>query len=264
MPKDVKLIRAEFERDGFVIVRGLLPPEEVDLIRNRFEEIWSQGVPGQFEQHDGDFQNSCEKGYPRVIHPHRFDELSKRYLLDPRLIEIVRELLDDEPVAAQTMYYWKPPGTKGQAPHQDNLYLQADDRAGCLAAWVAIDPCDQENGGLILVPGSHKLELLCPGQADPALSFFDQHVATPEGLDEVAAQMEPGDVVFFSGNTIHGSGPNLSEDRCRRSFICHYIGSRSTRSAVFYNPLIRMNGEEFSNEAANMGSPCGAAFDGPH
>lgn len=257
-------LKCDFDRDGYVIVRGLLSGDEVSQIKNRFEEIWTEGVPGHFERKEGTYLNSCESGYPRVIHPHRFDALSREVLLDSRIARIVGALLDDEPVAAQTMYYWKPPGTKGQAPHQDNLYLQAEDQAGCLAAWIAIDGCNEENGCLILVPGSHKMELLCPGDADPNLSYFGHHVATPEGYREVPAIMEPGDVIFFGGHTIHGSGPNISTERCRRSFICHYIGSRSTKSASFYNPLIRMSGEEFDNEASTMGSPCGTGFDGPH
>ncbi len=173
-------------------------------------------------------------------------------------------LLADETIAAQTMYYWKPPGTKGQAPHQDNLYLQAEDTNGCIAAWVAIDDCDEENGCLVLVSESNNLDLKCPGTADEAVSFSNHFVETPEGYREVTMRMKAGDVLFFGGHTIHGSGPNVSKDRCRRSFICHYIGGRSTKSAGFYNPLIRMNGEEFNNEESEMGSPCGTGFDGPH
>lgn len=257
-------LKAFYEENGFVLVNSLLPSDEVQAIRARFEEIWFEGVPGYFERRADGYFNNFDKSYPRVIHPHRFDPLSRRYLLEPRITGIVGLLLDDEPVAAQTMYYWKPPGTKGQAPHQDNLYLKAEDQAGCIAAWVAIDACDEENGCLIVVPGTNKLDLACPGEADETFSFSTHHVATPEGYSEVAMKMSPGDVLFFGGHTVHGSGPNVSQDRCRRSFICHYIGARSTRSAGFYNPLIRMNGEEFDNEESTMGSPCGVAFEGPH
>ena len=39
--------------------------------------------------------------------------------------------------------------------------------------------------------------------------------------------MAPGDGLFFDGKTIHGSYPNQTADRWRRSFICHYIGKRA-------------------------------------
>jgi ectoine hydroxylase-related dioxygenase (phytanoyl-CoA dioxygenase family) len=260
---DAAALKAEYDEFGFVLAPSLFSLREIAAIRDRFEEIWEAGVPGYFERDAEGARNACER-YPRIIHPHRFDDLSRRVLLDARIETIVGSLLDDEPIAAQTMYYWKPPGTPGQAPHQDNLYLQADDAAGCIAAWIAIDECDEGNGCLVCVPGSHRLELLCPGEADPTKSFSGHHVQTPDGMPETAVTMSPGDCLFFGGLTIHGSGPNQSSERFRRSFICHYIGARSTKSASFYNPLIRFSGEEFCNEAGDIGNPCGVAIEGPH
>jgi ectoine hydroxylase-related dioxygenase (phytanoyl-CoA dioxygenase family) len=197
------------------------------------------------------------------VHPHRFDELSKKLLLNPRLLAIVAACLSDEPLGAQTMYYWKHPGSLGQALHQDNLYLQASDAAGCMAAWIAIDSADEENGCMQVVPGSHRLDIICPEKADPSQFYFSDYVAPPEGLSAVPVLMSPGDVLFFGGRTIHGSDPNRSKARSRRSFICHYIGARSSRSAGFYNPLIRADGTEFSNEESD-GGPCGVFVSAPH
>ncbi|MBX7135567.1 MAG: phytanoyl-CoA dioxygenase family protein [Fimbriimonadaceae bacterium] len=257
--------KADYDRDGFLLVRSLFGPDDVQAIRARFEAIWNDGVPGFFERQGESYINHVDSmSYPRIIHPHRFDALSRRILIEPRLAAILTDLLDDEPIAAQTMYYWKPPGTKGQALHQDNLYLQGNDGHGCIAAWIAIDTCDEENGCLTVVPGSHRLDLQCPEAANTEESFTGHFVPPPGGFESTPVLMNPGDCLFFGGHTIHGSGPNRSADRCRRSFICHYIGSRSTESAGFYNPLIRMNGKEFHNAAASMGSPCGVEFSGPH
>jgi ectoine hydroxylase-related dioxygenase (phytanoyl-CoA dioxygenase family) len=256
-------LNSDYERDGFLLVRNLIGPGEIAAICERFESIWREGVPGYLTRDEKGVINSEER-YPRIIHPHRFDSLSRSLLLDPRITSVVAELLDDEPVAAQTMFYWKPPGTKGQALHQDNLYLKGNAGEGCMGAWLAVDNCDEENGCLIVVPGSHKLDLQCPGEADGSDSFTGHYVSAPESMREVPLLMNAGDCVFFGGHTIHGSRSNTSPNRMRRSFICHYIGTRCTESASFYNPLIRLNGEEFGNAASQMGSPCGVAFDGPH
>lgn len=256
-------LKESYERNGFVLVRGLLSREVVEQVKERFEEIWRDGVPGYLERDEKGVKNSEER-YPRIIHPHRFDKLSRDLLLDKRMADVARQILEDEPIAAQTMYYWKPPGTKGQALHQDNLYLKGEDGEGCLGAWIAIDDSDEENGCLVVVPGSHKLDLQCPGEADIADSFTGHFVGVPEGYREAPMIMRAGDCLFFGGHTIHGSHANTSKTRTRRSFICHYIGSRSTKSAGFYNPLLRMSGEEFSNDESEMGSPCGTAFEGPH
>ena len=59
------------------------------------------------------------KAYPRIIHSHRFDKLSLDWLLDGRMRHWTTALLGREPYAAQTMFYFKPPGARGQALHQD-------------------------------------------------------------------------------------------------------------------------------------------------
>lgn len=257
-------LRAFYEENGYLLILGLIPRDEIEQIRDRFEQIWREGQEGYLWRDDsGEVVNHCEK-YPRIVHPHRFDALSRQYLLDPRITDVVRELLDDEPLAAQTMYYWKPPGTKGQALHQDNLYLQAESGEGCMAAWLAIDRATEENGCIRVVPGSHRLELQCPEEADAERFQFLNYVPPPEGFTEVACVMEPGDCLFFGGHTIHGSDPNRSATESRRSLICHYIGTRSKECAGFYNPLLAIDGREVIAESPTMGSPCGVSFDGPH
>ena len=44
-------------------------------------------------------------------------------------------LLGNEPYAAQTMVYFKPAGSRGQALHQDNYYLRVHPGT-CMAAWM--------------------------------------------------------------------------------------------------------------------------------
>jgi phytanoyl-CoA hydroxylase len=51
----------------------------------------------------------------------------------------------------------------------------------------------------------------------------------PDGVELVPIVLDPGDVVYFGGLTIHGSYPNRTKDRFRRSFICHYEGEFATK-----------------------------------
>ena len=47
-----------------------------------------------------------------------------RYMLDSRIEGILTELMGDSPLAVQSMFYFKPPGARGQDFHQDNFYLK--------------------------------------------------------------------------------------------------------------------------------------------
>src|SRR5699024_595280 len=119
--------------------------------------------------------------YPRMIQPHRAEHtpgrLSDRWLLEQRVMGRVAEAVG--PVwAAQSMFYFKPAGARGQAMHQDNYFLQSHPET-CIAAWIAVDDCDAENGALGVVPGTHRYEIECPEEADATESFTTITVSIP-------------------------------------------------------------------------------------
>jgi ectoine hydroxylase-related dioxygenase (phytanoyl-CoA dioxygenase family) len=164
------------------------------------------------------------------------------------------------------MFYFKPPASRGQALHQDNFYLRVKPHT-CLAAWVAIDDADEENGGMQCVPNTQSYAIQCPEQSDSAESFTTEHVRPPEGCRAQAVPLKAGDVLFFNGNVIHGSGPNRSRTRFRRAFICHYVARNTVELSHWYSTPYRFNGELLSIPAAAGGGPCGTAEDGqrgPH
>ena len=100
------------------------------------------------------------------------------------LTQCLTGLLGREPYAVQTMIYFKPPGARGQALHQDNYYLRVQPGT-CIAAWMALDTCDEANGCLQVVPGSHHGPSCAPCQADTTQSFYRCTVPIPAGTPVV-------------------------------------------------------------------------------
>ncbi|MET8245159.1 phytanoyl-CoA dioxygenase family protein [Streptomyces sp. NPDC005202] len=257
----------QFEEEGFTVVRGLFRGDETDRLCTRFAALHAAGpVPGHFEPRRAD--DGCPGDplhvHPRVMHPHEIDELALNVLLDPRLRGVLEVLLGEEVLAAQSMFYFKPPGARGQALHQDNFYLRVEPGT-CVAAWIACDVIDRDNGGLEVVPGTHRMDLFCPEEADAALSFAREYVPPPPGLTAVPVDMAPGDVLFFNGSLVHGSGPNRTTDRFRRSFIGHYVGRSTERIGGYYRTL-SMSGERVPLPESEGAGPCGTEFaaHGPH
>lgn len=255
----------DFHDRGYVLAPALLAPEEVAELRGEFMAIHARGpIPGHFSPTPQDPGTPYDvlRDYPRVMHPHQVNDVALRYLLDARIAAILRDLLGEEPIAAQSMFYFKPPGARGQALHQDNFYLRVEPGT-CVAAWVALDRVDRANGGLEVVPGTHLMDLFCPEEADQDVSFTREYVPPPPGLERVPVDMEPGDVLFFNGSLVHGSEPNSTPDRFRRSFICHYTGRSAERISAYY-PTLTMTGEPVRLEPATGGGPCGTEATGPH
>ncbi|MFF7389073.1 phytanoyl-CoA dioxygenase family protein [Streptomyces scabiei] len=252
----------EFEENGYVVVRGLFSPTEIEQLCDRFAALRAGGpIPGHFEPRPAPADGPADplQVYPRVMHPHRIDDMSLRVLLDTRLREILEELLGEEVLAAQSMFYFKPPGARGQALHQDNFYLRVEPGT-CVAAWIACDVIDRDNGGLEVVPGTHRMDLFCPEAADPEVSFAREYVAPPPGLTPVPVDMSPGDVLFFNGSLVHGSQPNHTADRFRRSFIGHYVGRSAERIGRYYETLT-MSGAPVTLAESEGAGPCGTEFE---
>lgn len=249
-------MKREYDEQGFTCARQLFSAEEAAMYRDHFTALRESGsFPGDMAGFDTTSEDPLLR-YPRMIHMHRWDNLSKEWLLSDRIRGVLRALFGADPLALQSMLYFKPAGARGQAMHQDNHFLRVQPGT-CIAAWMALDDCDEENGCLNFVPGSHQLPLLCQEPADTTLSFTEEEVRIPEGTQTVPATLKAGDVLFFHGMLIHGSFPNVSADRFRRSLIGHYASVDSVKCADYYHPVLSMDGKEVVLEDSPNGGPCG-------
>lgn len=250
----------KFSQDGYLIVRSLLSAEEARHCCQRFTALRTSGTYElDHKGVDTDEEDPILR-YPRMTHVQRWDRESRELLTDPRLNRHLTLLMGQEPCLVQGMVYFKPPGSRGQAMHQDQFYLKVQPGIG-MAVWIALERADEENGCLHVVPGSHKLPILCTEQADTTRSFTDVAVPVPEGVETVPLVMEAGDAVFFAGALIHGSPPNGTKDRFRRALTGHYIAASAEKVAAYYRPVLRMDGSEVEVGASEGGGPCGVWVD---
>ncbi|MCY4147543.1 MAG: phytanoyl-CoA dioxygenase family protein [Chloroflexi bacterium] len=249
-----------FQERGCVAVSGLFSDDEVARYRQHFMDMRQNGsYPGDFAGVDATSDDPLKR-YPRLIHMHRWDELSLRWLLDDRLAEVFARLLGKLPLAVQTMLYFKPAGARGQALHQDQYYLRVQPGT-CIAAWMALDDCDEENGCLQIVSGSHNMPLLCPTEADVNQSFTDVTVPLSADMRTEPVPLRAGDVFFFNGQLIHGSFPNRSQTRFRRALIGHYIDGDALQVAKYYHPVLRFAGGTADLAVSEGGGKCGVWVD---
>ncbi len=250
----------EYQQQGYVVVRQLFTSDEVERYREHFMYMRGQGsYPGDMVGVEVTSDDPLKR-FPRMINMHHWDELSLRWLIDARLNRCLTALLGREPYAAQTMLYFKPPGARGQALHQDQYYLRVQPGT-CMAAWLALDPCDEANGCLQVVPGSHEWPLLCTQPADTRISFTDVTVPIPAGTPIEPVIMDAGDVMFFNGSLVHGSFPNITTDRFRRSLIGHYVEGDAEQVSAFFSNSLRMDGTPIKIKGGSSGGTCGVWVD---
>jgi ectoine hydroxylase-related dioxygenase (phytanoyl-CoA dioxygenase family) len=254
-------LRRDFEIEGYCLAKGLFSPEKVEALNKHFEEIHADGgVPGFYateskEEAEGDVLRE----FPRVSHPHRFSEMAKDYMIDEKVGVILAALFGEEVLATQSMYYFKPPGARGQSLHQDQFYLKVKP-GNCIAAWTALDFCDRENGGMMIVPGTQDLEIDCSKLGAANSYEGGPSIPIPDGLKATIPEMAPGDTLFFNGCLIHGSGPNRTKGRWRRAFIGHYVAKSCDSLTDHYSPLVDFEGNNVERAVTTDGGPCGGVL----
>ena len=257
---------ARFRRDGFLVVRNLVSTEEVAELKQHTEDLMQGQLPEQRGQQMKDRDPSKDHGVtvqglespPEHLSPtekaqfflrihmlHRKLELHERYMLHPRVLDVLEVLIGPDVMAMQTMLFLKPPGKPGQGWHQDSFYIPTAPDTLC-GAWIAIDDCDEQNGAMWFAKGSG-VEPIYPPCPEVAYGFGDKIVGdiqyvkgvsdpddeknmltrVADKYDQVLVSAKAGDVVFFNGHVLHRSKKNWTSDRFRRSFVGHYSNARS-------------------------------------
>ena len=254
MPKNIRYQLSvqdyiDYHKNGYIIARGLVSQAEVDELRRHTEELMSgelviDGV--ESPPVDATAEQRAQH-FLRIHMLHRKHELHERYLLHPRICDVLEALIGPDLLALQTMLFLKPPGREGQGFHQDSYYIPTYPDT-LLGSWLAIDPADDANGCVSLLPGSHHepiypdAERLDQNHVEGSIedlqviSGASSSIAEENGLtpvaskyegSEISAVLEPGDVMFFHGHVLHRSLENATPDRFRRAFVSHYCNARS-------------------------------------
>ena len=135
---------------------------------------------------------------------------------DERVVGLARLVLDAEPELFGVSYLVKRAGDGLPVLwHQDGYpWREQLGVVDAVTLWVALDPADQHNGCLRVVPGSHRLPLR-PLRPNPVENVFGWE-CDPDLVDESAAVdvvLAPGDVSLHHPALLHSSGPNRSGGR---------------------------------------------------
>lgn len=215
-----------YDENGYVVLRRGCSSDLIHAYNGHIHAIRSSDdMPEWARPRRGkEAADDADRFRLRVFNPHLHDGFSLQMMKLPVIRGGLAQVLGDEAVGVQSMYFYKSPGTTGQAAHQDYYYIRNNPNT-LTAAWVAMELTDEENGCLYVIPGSHKWGLLPHGK----VKNLEEHEAwtdETEGVDlskEIPVVLEEGDILFFHNLLVHSSTKNRSADRWRRSYVCHYI-----------------------------------------
>jgi len=211
--------RAQFERDGYIIVPGLFGPREIATLgeATRRDKAMDEAATSR---DDG-------QGHPvrLSLWNHPGDGIYGRIARCRRVVDSVEDLLADEVYHYHSKMILKDAHTGGAwAWHQDYGYWYENGvlYPDLVSVMIAVDPATRANGCLQVLRGSHKLGRVDHGLTGEQAGADPERVAEAEKrLETVHVELDPGDALFFHANLLHCSAANTTENS-RWVMICCY------------------------------------------
>lgn len=230
---------AEFREHGYAIVPGVFDAAEVADLAAAFDRVHAEALARGRNWRDRNtfFCLSDDAALGRIVRyvqwPAWFDATLERARRAPRLLDILAPLIGNDLKQIINQLHWKPPGAAMAefGFHQDSRSRRPREAYRDLASsyvqtGIAIDPHNEANGAMVVVPGSHRLGEL---PYDPNRRSMHQALDLADlehlGADTKAATilaMQPGDIAIWHVHLLHGSGPNRSAID-RRLYINGYV-----------------------------------------
>jgi len=200
--------QAQYWEDGYLFPIPVLPPSEAHALRGELEAI-------EHEWRDTDLP--LPLGTYKRVNAHMVMPLAHRIGADPRLLDVVEGILGPNIMIYAVEFFIKEPKTTQKVSmHQDLTYWGLGATQGLVTAWLALSPATPASGCMQFVKASHKNPIL-PHEdtfaADNLLSRGQEVRVDVAEKDKVPIEIHPGQVSLHHGLTIHGSGPNTTDDR---------------------------------------------------
>jgi len=210
---------AAFRRDGFVRLRNVFRPEELDHYGSR---LTSQALALNARRGPPAAQPTYGKAFIQVTNLWEQSDPARDFVFGKRLARIAAELLGVEGVRLyHDQALMKEPGGGITPAHADQFYWPlSSDR--CITAWVPLQPVPAEMGPIGFYAGSHRFEV---GRDLPISDESERRIGAEmerQGFPLVVDLFGLGDVSFHLGWTFHRAGPNRT-DRPRAVITIIYM-----------------------------------------
>ena len=234
-PSPYRELSANYDRDGFVVVRQFLDERELGELRANLDRYVHDIVP-TLPATAAFYQDRSRAETLKQLQYMDGDPFFRNYTRQAKWSALAQTLVGEPAACNSPEWFNKPPGTEhATPPHQDNFYFCLRP-SNVVTIWLALDPVDEENGCLRYVAGSHLRGIRLHGPSQ--VLGFSQAITDYSDRDEaraVTVHLQPGDVVAHHGETIHRADANRSATRHRRAFAMVFKGESCQRDAHAYD-----------------------------
>ncbi|MFD4504711.1 ectoine hydroxylase [Streptomyces sp. NPDC058457] len=212
-----------FERDGFLTVEQLIGDDEVAVYQGELERLLADPAIRTDER---SIVEPKSEEIRSVFEVHRISAVFANLVRDERVVGRARQILGSDVYVHQSRINVKPGfGAGGFYWHSDFETWHAEDglpNMRTVSVSIALTENHDTNGGLMIMPGSHRTFLGCAGATPEdnykkSLQMQDAGTPSDKALTEMAAEYgirlftgRAGSATWFDCNCMHGSTENIT------------------------------------------------------
>lgn len=230
---------ADWERDGYLVLRGWFGPAELARVQAAVDDEWSRRPHPDHEvdvltgPHAGRAIKMAEVPPQVRGEAYKLNNLFARreeiraVALAPRLKAALAQLLGGEPLICNSLNFER--GSQ-QAYHIDTWYMPPPVEGCMVVASICLDDVGEDNGAVSYYVGSHKIPPYRfsdgrlnenPAEMPRCREYLEAEIAR-RGLKTAEFRGKAGDVLLWHAQLLHGGTPIRDMARTRRSLVVHY------------------------------------------
>ena len=213
-PDDV----ARFARDGYAIVRGMVPAATTTRMREvAAQHLVEPRMPVEFEADTRYPGAPASREAPggrtvrRLLQAYARDAVFREWAVSPLIAARLQQLLRGTAYLSQAHHNCimtkNPAYSSVTGWHRDIRYWSFE-KPELISVWLALGAEHRDNGCLALLPGTHRM-VFAADRLDDA-QFLRTDVAANRALidTQVFAELNAGDVLFFHCCLFHAASQN--------------------------------------------------------
>jgi ectoine hydroxylase-related dioxygenase (phytanoyl-CoA dioxygenase family) len=216
-----------YKENGYLMVPDALTPQEVQELRETVARIVAGASQVTTHTDIYDLEDGHTQAAPKVRRiktPHKHFDYFQQLVRHPRLTAILAGLLGPNIRLHGSKLNMKSAGYGAPVEwHQDwAFYPHTNDDV--LATGILLDDCSEENGPMLVIPGSHRGELLDHHSDGVFCGAITEGLNRIDFAKAVPLTGKAGSMSIHHARTLHGSASNRS-DKSRNLLLFEYAAA---------------------------------------
>ena len=228
----------KFNKDGYVIIDLKISKKD---LKKKIDDVSKLAKADEVKKNPKIYHYNKN---PRIVEGYKKLKSIKDLCKNKKIINILKYFYEKKPVPINSINFIR--GTD-QPLHSDYIHFSSMPHKYLCAVWIALEKTDEKNCAIIVVPGSHKFDLIdyslfnlkTPTSMQELSKFYkiyETYVSKLVKLKKIKTKtikLKPGQAVIWASNLLHGGKKIIDQSRTRFSQVVHY---HFEKYDFIYNP----------------------------